>query len=102
MLGDQAGDVADAVDVGVAVFLAEAEALRQVGADLVAVEHRDVAAELGQPLDQGVATVLLPEPERPVNQIVRPWRNLGGLVSLRISATAGRLNHSGSCRPLAR
>ena len=24
-----------------------------------------------------------------MNQIVRPWRNLGGLVSLRISATAG-------------
>src|SRR5262249_28521468 len=48
------------------------------------------------------ATVLLPEPDSPVNQIVSPWRNLGGLVSLRISATAGRLNHSGSCSPLAR
>ena len=48
------------------------------------------------------ATVLLPEPESPVNQMVRPWRNLGGLVSLRISATAGRLNHSGSWSPLAR
>ena len=48
------------------------------------------------------AMVLLPEPERPVNQIVTPWRNLGGFVSPRISATAGRLNHSGSCSPLAR
>ena len=54
VLGDQAGDVADAADVGVAVFLAEAQALGQVGADLVAVQERDVPAELGQPLDQGV------------------------------------------------
>ena len=54
MLGDQAGDVADAADVGVAVFLAEAQALGQVGADLVAVQERAVAAELGQALDQGV------------------------------------------------
>ena len=48
------------------------------------------------------ATVLLPEPDSPVNQSVTPCRNVGGLVSLRISATAGRLNHSGSWRPLAR
>ncbi len=37
-----------------------------------------------------------------MNQSVTPWRNLGGLVSFKISATAGRLNHSGSCSPLAR
>ena len=54
MLGDQAGDVADAADVGVAVFLAEAQTLGEVGTDLVAVEQRAVPAELGEPLDQGV------------------------------------------------
>ena len=37
-----------------------------------------------------------------MNQMVRPCRNRGGLVSFRISATAGRLNHSGSWSPLAR
>ena len=39
--------------------------------------------------------VLLPDPERPVNQMVTPWRNWGGFVSVKIAATAGRLNHSG-------
>ena len=38
VLGDQAGDVADAPDVRVAVFLAEAQALGEVRADLVAVQ----------------------------------------------------------------
>ena len=71
---------ADAADVRVAVLLAEAEALRQVGADLVAVEHLDLVAALGAARSTRTwAMVLLPEPERPVNQIVKPvvsrsWR----------------------------
>src|SRR5262249_15181977 len=43
VLGDEAGDVADTVDVLVAVFLAEAQPLRQMGPDLVAVQERDIA-----------------------------------------------------------
>jgi hypothetical protein len=48
MLGQLAGDIADAGDVGVAVGPAEAEALAQVGADLVAVQQLDPVAALGQ------------------------------------------------------
>jgi hypothetical protein len=43
---DLGGHEADAPDVGVAVFLAEAQALRQVRAHHVAVEHGDVAPAL--------------------------------------------------------
>ena len=37
-----------------------------------------------------------------MNQMRQALAEPGGLVSSRISATAGRLNHSGSWRPLAR
>src|SRR5258708_26793302 len=40
--GDQSRHIADAPDVGVAVFLRESQTLREVGADLVAVEQLDV------------------------------------------------------------
>ena len=65
MLGDQAGDVADASDVGVAVFLAEAEALGQVRANLVAVQERAVAAELGESLDGRVGDGALARAREP-------------------------------------
>ncbi len=55
VLGDQASDVAHATDVRISIFLAEAEPLRQVGPDLVAVEHRGVATVLGQAFGQGVS-----------------------------------------------
>ena len=102
MLGHQAGDVADAVDVRVAVLRAEAQALREVGPDLVAVEDRDVAAVLGQPLDEGVRDRALSRARQAGEPDRQALAEPGGLASLRISATAGRLNHSGSCSPLAR
>ena len=58
MLGDQAGDIADAMDVRVAVFLVEPESFRQVGSDLVAVEERHVAAELREPNARAVVRAL--------------------------------------------
>jgi hypothetical protein len=60
VLGQLAGDIADLGDVGVAVLPAEAEALAEVGADLVAVEQLHLLAaggQLGQqrPGDGGLA-----------------------------------------------
>ena len=46
--GEEAGDEADTADVSVAILLAEAKALRKVGADDVAVENLDPAAALAE------------------------------------------------------
>src|SRR6266511_2361675 len=48
VLGQLAGHVADPGDVGVAVLAAEPEALAEVGADLVPVEHLDTVPAFGQ------------------------------------------------------
>ena len=100
--GDQSGDVADAPDIGVSVFLAESQPFGQVRPNLVAVQERAVAAELGQALDQGMGDGTLTRPGQPGEPDRQPLAEPGGLVSFRISATAGRLNHSGSWRPRAR
>ena len=48
------------------------------------------------------ATVLLPAPERPVNQMHTPCLCRGGCASARMPATSGRVNHSGSSLPWPR
>jgi hypothetical protein len=48
------------------------------------------------------AVVDLPLPLSPVNHTHTPCRWRGGYVSARISATSGRVNHSGSGRPRLR
>ena len=82
VLGDQAGDITDAPDVGVAVFLAEAEALGQVSADLVAVQERAIAAELGEPLDGRVRDGALARTRKAGEPEGHPLAELGrvGLV----------------------
>ena len=49
-----------------------------------------------------LATVDLPDPERPVKNTVKPWRLRGGWVRRSSSATCGKVNHSGISRPSAR
>src|SRR5208283_1989150 len=51
----QAGDIANPADVGIAVFLAETQALGKVRADLVSVKQRAISAKLGQALDEGMS-----------------------------------------------
>ena len=81
--GEQLGDVADAADVRVAIFLREAEALGEVRANLVPVEHLDGdaprtnlgrehgsegalarATETGEPDHETVRHGALPTPSR--------------------------------------
>ena len=50
--GEQLGDEADPLHVGVPVLAAEAEARREELADLVAVEHLDAVALAAQPVRQ--------------------------------------------------
>ena len=52
--GEEARDVTDPADIGVAVLFREAEALRQVLAHLVAVEELDPVAPLLQVRDHDV------------------------------------------------
>ena len=66
------GDPADPLDVRVAVLLREAEALREVRADGVAVEVLDDQAARSSSGPTRCAIVDLPDPERPVNQSVKP------------------------------
>ena len=51
---EQIADVADAADVGVAVFLGKAQALGEVGADFVAVEDFDAMTALAQFVGQQI------------------------------------------------
>ncbi len=48
-----------------------------------------------------LATVDLPEPDRPVKKTVNPWRWRGGWVFRSSLATSGKVNHSGISRPSA-
>ena len=73
--GEQARDAPDAADVGVAVLLREAEPLREVLAHLVAVEQLDPVAASRSSSTTMFAMVLLPAPERPVNQRQKPGRS---------------------------
>ena len=61
-----------APDVRVAILLREAEALREVGADGVAVEVLDDDAALVELGADDVRDRRLADPERPVNQSVKP------------------------------
>src|SRR5262249_46794277 len=78
VLGHHAGHVTDAANVCVAVFLAESEAFGQMSPDLVAIERRDVPAELCQPLHQRVGDGALSRPREagePDRQaLAKPWR----------------------------
>ena len=62
---DQAGNIADAANVRIAVFLAESQPLGKMRADLVAVQERAVAAELGQAFDQGMGDGALARARKP-------------------------------------
>ena len=61
--GEQRGDESDPEDVGVAVLLREAEALREVLAHFVAVEQLDLAPRARSSATTISAIVLLPAPE---------------------------------------
>jgi hypothetical protein len=61
----QVGDVADALDVRVAIFTREPQPLRQVRPHHVAVEHLDPLAEAPQPRRQRLCHRALPRPRQP-------------------------------------
>src|SRR5712671_1154213 len=51
---NEPGDIADAADVGVAIFFGESQSLGQVGPDIITVEQLDMAAAPRKLLFQGV------------------------------------------------
>src|SRR5204862_676434 len=93
----QAGNVADAADVGVAILLRKAEPLAQIGADLVAVEDLDAAAARRQLVADRPRQRRLPrtrqagEPER------KPAH--ARIPSISTCATSARVNSGGGTWP---
>ena len=81
VLGEQARDVADAADVGVAVGAREREAGGEERADLVAVEQLDRALGRRGACASAVASVDLPAPERPVSQTMPPLSRSRAAIS---------------------
>src|SRR5215211_6406976 len=101
--GEQVRDERDAADVRVAILLREAEALREVLADDVAVEHLERHAALAQRLDELVGDRGLAragearEPEGEALVVAHPIPSL--YASIRISATSSRENSCGGLSP---
>ena len=51
---------------------------------------------------RALAIVDLPDPEKPVKNTVKPWRDRSGLVRRSCLTTSGKENHSGISRPSRR
>src|SRR5262249_35167304 len=97
-------DVADAADVGVAVLLAEAEALAERRAELVAVEQLDAHAALEQIVLDALGERRLAgagEPGEPEGEAFHRRRSfhLVFIASIRIFAISGRENSGGGIEP---
>jgi len=87
VLSDQAGDVANAVYVGVSIFLAEAEPFSRGGPDLVAIERGDFRPYSARRSTRALATYSSePRGREPDGQ---PLAELRRARLVRIAATAG-------------
>ena len=93
---EELGDEADAADVGVPVLAGEAEALREVGAHLVAVEQTTtwIPRRGSSAASKAARSHDFPDPDSPVNHTTKPSRRChrGLLPAPRCIPCAGRVS----------